>query len=91
MRELGTAEAEGHASVGQHAAATCDILIVVGEDACLLADTARSAGHRDVRWLPAPEDAAEALLKELRAGDVCLIKASRAVGLESVVETVVAR
>ncbi len=91
MRELGTAEAEGHVSVGQHAAATCDILIVVGEDACLLADTARSAGHRDVRWLPAPEDAAEALLKELRAGDVCLIKASRAVGLESVVEEVVAR
>jgi UDP-N-acetylmuramoyl-tripeptide--D-alanyl-D-alanine ligase len=91
MRELGAAEAEGHALVGRHAAATCDILIVVGEDARSLADAARDAGHRDVRFLPAPEDAADALRKELRPGDVCLIKASRAVGLESVVETVVAR
>jgi UDP-N-acetylmuramoyl-tripeptide--D-alanyl-D-alanine ligase len=91
MRELGTAEAEGHTSVGQHAAKTCDILFVVGEDARLLADAARDSGHRDVRWLAAPEDGADALRKELRAGDACLIKASRAVGLESVVETVVAR
>ncbi len=91
MRELGTAEAEGHALVGQHAAKTCDILFVVGEDARHLADAARDAGCRDVHWLAATEDAAEALRKELRAGDICLIKASRAVGLESVVETVVAR
>ena len=91
MRELGTAEAEGHASVGQHAAATCDLLFVIGEDARLLADAARNAGCRDVRFLAGPEDAAEALRKELRAGDVCLVKASRAVGLESVVETLVAR
>jgi UDP-N-acetylmuramoyl-tripeptide--D-alanyl-D-alanine ligase len=91
MRELGTAEAEGHTSVGQHAAATCDILFVVGEDARSLATAARNAGHHDVRWLPGPEDAADALRKELRPGDICLIKASRAVGLESVVETVVAR
>jgi UDP-N-acetylmuramoyl-tripeptide--D-alanyl-D-alanine ligase len=91
MRELGTAEAEGHASVGQHAAATCDILFVVGEDARLLVDAAREAGHGDVRWLAATEDAAEALRQEVRAGDICLIKASRAVGLESVVEVLVAR
>jgi UDP-N-acetylmuramoyl-tripeptide--D-alanyl-D-alanine ligase len=91
MRELGTAETEGHASVGQHAASTCDVLFVVSEDARSLADAARDAGHRDVRFLAAPEDAAEALRKELCAGDVCLIKASRAVGLESVVEVLVAR
>jgi UDP-N-acetylmuramoyl-tripeptide--D-alanyl-D-alanine ligase len=91
MRELGAAEAEGHVLVGQHAAATCDVLFVVGEDARSLADAARKAGHSDVRFLPAAEGAADALRKELRPGDVCLIKASRAVGLESVVETVVAR
>jgi UDP-N-acetylmuramoyl-tripeptide--D-alanyl-D-alanine ligase len=90
MRELGTAEAEGHSSVGRHAATTSDILFVVGEDARLLADAARDAGHRDVRFLPATEAASEALRKELRAGDVCLIKASRAVGLESAVEMLVA-
>lgn len=91
MRELGAAEAEGHTAVGRYAATTCDILFVVGEDARSLADAARDAGHRDVRWLATPEEASDALTKELRSSDVCLIKASRAVGLESVVETVVAR
>lgn len=91
MRELGAAEAEGHNAVGRHAAATCHVLFVVGEDARSLAEAARDAGHRDVRWLATPEEASEALNRELRMGDVCLIKASRAVGLETVVETVVAR
>ena len=91
MRELGTAETEGHARVGQHAAATCQVLFVVGEEARSLADAARHSGHPDVRWLAAPQDAADALRKELRAGDICLIKASNAVGLGSVVEMVVAR
>lgn len=90
MRELGSAEAAGHTDVGRHAATTCDILFVVGEDARSLADAARDAGHRDVRWLATPEEASDALTKELRSRDVCLIKASRAVGLESVVETVMA-
>ncbi|MEO8456436.1 MAG: UDP-N-acetylmuramoyl-tripeptide--D-alanyl-D-alanine ligase [Chloroflexota bacterium] len=89
MRELGTAEAEGHERVGRYAAATSDILFVVGEDARSLADAAQMAKHPDVRWLATPEEASAALHKELRAGDVCLIKASRAVGLESVVEAVV--
>lgn len=91
MRELGAAEATGHATVGSHAAGTCDILIVVGEDARSLAEAAQDAGHPDVRWLATPEAASEALNKELRSGDVCLIKASRAVGFESVVETVIPR
>ena len=89
MRELGTAEAAGHEAVGRHAATTCDILFVVGGDASTLAEAARGAGHADVRWLAAPEEASTALNRELRSGDVCLIKASRAVGLETVVETVV--
>jgi UDP-N-acetylmuramoyl-tripeptide--D-alanyl-D-alanine ligase len=91
MRELGTAEADGHELVGRYAAKTCDILFVVGEDARLLAGAARDAGHTDVRRLATADEASAALSRELHAGDVCLIKASRAVGLEAVVETVVAR
>jgi UDP-N-acetylmuramoyl-tripeptide--D-alanyl-D-alanine ligase len=89
MRELGAAETDGHITVGRRAATTCDVLIVVGEDARVLADSAREAGHSDVRFIATPDEAAALLKKELRTGDVCLVKASRAVGLESVVESVV--
>jgi UDP-N-acetylmuramoyl-tripeptide--D-alanyl-D-alanine ligase len=89
MRELGAAEDEGHEQVGRHAATTCDVLMVCGEDARLLAEAARAAGHTGVRLLATPEETAETLRQELREGDVCLVKASRAVGLESVVEALV--
>lgn len=89
MRELGAAETEGHELVARHAATTCDVLIVSGEDARVLANTAKAAGHPDVRLIETPEETSETLRRELREGDVCLIKASRAVGLESVVEAVV--
>jgi UDP-N-acetylmuramoyl-tripeptide--D-alanyl-D-alanine ligase len=89
MRELGAAEDEGHEQVGRHAATTCDVLMVCGEDARLLAEAARAAGHTGVRLLARPEETAETLRRELREGDVCLVKASRAVGLESVVEALV--
>jgi UDP-N-acetylmuramoyl-tripeptide--D-alanyl-D-alanine ligase len=89
MRELGAAEDEGHEQVGRHAATTCDVLMVCGEDARLLAEAARAAGHTGVRLLATPEETAETLRRELREGDVCLVKASRAVGLESVVEALV--
>jgi len=90
MRELGTAEHEGHERVGAYAAGKCDLLLVVGEEARGLADAARAAGAA-VEWLATPEESSERLRKELRAGDHCLIKASRAVGLETVVEALVAK
>lgn len=88
MRELGAAEAEGHRTVGAYAAGRCDALIVVGEDARLIAEAAEEAGLRDVRLVATPSDAAEIVRKGLRSGDFCLVKASRAVGLEAVVEAV---
>jgi UDP-N-acetylmuramoyl-tripeptide--D-alanyl-D-alanine ligase len=89
MRELGAAETEGHIAVGRHAAETIDVLAVVGADAALIAEEAESAGHRDVRRFGSPNEAADQLRRELRDGDHVLIKASRAVGLESVVEALV--
>lgn len=91
MRELGAAELEGHERVGRYAAGKCDALLVVGEDARSLANAAAAAGHTDVRWMDTADEAAELLKSELRDGDHCLIKASRAVGLESVVDNLVAR
>jgi len=91
MRELGSAESEGHRRVGSYASRRCELLIVVGEDARTLADAALEAGHADVRVVATPKEATAILQRELSAGDHCLIKASRAVGLESVVEAVVVR
>jgi UDP-N-acetylmuramoyl-tripeptide--D-alanyl-D-alanine ligase len=91
MRELGTAELEGHLRVGRHAARASDLLFVVGPDAAMLASAAEDAGHSDVRRVQDAEDASSVLRQELRAGDFCLIKASRAVGLESVVEALTER
>ena len=86
MRELGAAESEGHIAVGKHSVRTSDILVVVGEDAHLIAESASSAGHLDVRRFDSPEDASAHLRENLEAGDHVLIKASRAVGLEALVE-----
>ncbi|MEX0682371.1 MAG: UDP-N-acetylmuramoyl-tripeptide--D-alanyl-D-alanine ligase [Dehalococcoidia bacterium] len=90
MRELGAAEDEGHRQVGQHAAGRCDLLYVVGADARLLAEEARADGQ-ETQQLESAEQAAETLIHELREGDHVLIKASRAVGLESLVDALVSR
>jgi UDP-N-acetylmuramoyl-tripeptide--D-alanyl-D-alanine ligase len=89
MRELGMASDEGHRSVGQHTVGRCEILVVVGGDAHLIEEEARRGGHPDVRFTATSDDAASLLRKELRSGDHVLIKASRAVGLESVVDALV--
>jgi UDP-N-acetylmuramoyl-tripeptide--D-alanyl-D-alanine ligase len=91
MRELGAAEAAGHESVGRHAPGRCDLLIVVGDEAKALADAAEASGHKAVRRFQTAGDATSYIEAELREGDVCLVKASRAVGLESLVGELVAR
>jgi UDP-N-acetylmuramoyl-tripeptide--D-alanyl-D-alanine ligase len=91
MRELGAAEAEGCRQVGERAATACDLLLVTGPRARPIAEAAKAAGLHDVRYLDANEAAVEALRKEPRAGDHVLVKASRALALEDVVDALVAR
>ncbi|RLT26501.1 MAG: UDP-N-acetylmuramoyl-tripeptide--D-alanyl-D-alanine ligase [Chloroflexi bacterium] len=85
MLELGEVSEAEHDRVGQHAATACDALFTVGELAVRISDAAREAGlsastHCDSK------DAAVALLRAtLRPGDVLLVKASRALALETVV------
>ena len=90
MRELGAAEVGGHRQVGERAATACDLLLVMGERAQPLAEAARDAGLKDVRFLESSEEAAEMLQAELRSGDHLLVKASRALALEKVVDALVA-
>lgn len=86
MAELGAASDEGHLVVGRRAAETADVIHAVGEEAALIAKAARAAGHRTVHHWPAKEQAAEALLADLRPDDVVLLKASRALALETLLE-----
>lgn len=85
MRELGSAEEQGHRAVGERAAASADLLFVIGERARPLAEGAEAAG-RTPRLLESKEQAAELLRRELRAGDHLLVKSSRALALDTVVE-----
>lgn len=88
MRELGKGAATGHREVGAAAAATCDLLVVIGAAAGGIAAGARESGLDASRILEARDrDAALDLLSvRLRDGDVVLVKASRGVELDLLVD-----
>jgi UDP-N-acetylmuramoyl-tripeptide--D-alanyl-D-alanine ligase len=88
MYELGKGAVSGHREVGTAAAATVDLLVVVGAGAAGIAAGARAAGLDASRILEARDrDAALDLLRSrLRDGDVVLIKASRGVELDALVD-----
>jgi UDP-N-acetylmuramoyl-tripeptide--D-alanyl-D-alanine ligase len=89
MRELGAAAEEGHRAVGERAAACADLVLVVGQPARALHEAAAAAGA-DARFLESPEDATALLRTEMKSGDHLLVKASRLVALETVVDALVA-
>lgn len=86
MLELGERSASEHEAVGQKAASHgVDVLVGVGEEASRAVSAAREAGV-DAVALPDAAAAAEWLARELRRGDVVLLKGSRGVALERAVE-----
>jgi UDP-N-acetylmuramoyl-tripeptide--D-alanyl-D-alanine ligase len=86
MRELGDAETGGHADVGRRAAEIADVVFAVGELGRMIGEAALAAGHRDVRVVATKDGIAPELALQLTAGDVVLLKASRALELETLVE-----
>ncbi|MDE3096590.1 MAG: UDP-N-acetylmuramoyl-tripeptide--D-alanyl-D-alanine ligase [Chloroflexota bacterium] len=86
MRELGAAEAEGHRAVGRRAAEVADTIVAVGLLGRMIGEAARDAGHGDVRFFEEKGEVARRLAPALRAGDVVLVKASRALALETVAD-----
>ena len=85
MRELGQYEEDAHADVGVYAAERAEVIVGVGEKAKAIVDAAREAGHPAAHAYLSKSDAVEDLRKNLKAGDVVLVKASRALELETVV------
>jgi UDP-N-acetylmuramoyl-tripeptide--D-alanyl-D-alanine ligase len=75
MAELGTASERYHREIGELAARLGIEVIGVGQPA---------KEYDPVEWVPGVADAIDAIRRMLRPGDVVLVKASRAVGLEGI-------
>lgn len=92
MRELGETSMELHKSVGRFAAELgIDRLYTYGEHALEIAVGALENGLDEsaiiaYNQIEEPEGLAEILNSELKAGDIVLFKASRAVALENVIK-----
>lgn len=90
MRELGPESAALHAEVGRWAGHVgIDRLLCVGEGTRPAHEAASASGVESL-WLPDADDAVAALSSELGSGDVVLVKASRSIGLERIVQALMA-
>jgi UDP-N-acetylmuramoyl-tripeptide--D-alanyl-D-alanine ligase len=88
MLELGEGHEAGHIAVGDAAASIVDLLIVVGSDAAGIAEGARAGGLDPgrIHHVHDAEEALDVLRPRLRDDDVVLVKASRGIALEAVVD-----
>ncbi|MSO79174.1 MAG: UDP-N-acetylmuramoyl-tripeptide--D-alanyl-D-alanine ligase [Acidimicrobiia bacterium] len=87
MLEIGDASDAEHEAIGALAAASgIDVLIAVGRQSERFA--AGASGSRvSVLTVADRDEALEAVMREVQSGDAVLVKASRAVGLERVAES----
>jgi len=90
MLELGAHAERLHQECGRAAAdAGLSLLIAVGGDgAQWLADSARRAGMAEsaVLYVPTSNDASEIALRKVRPGDLILVKGSRGIRTDLVVD-----
>ncbi len=90
MLELGKYSIEAHESIGRLIVGIADILIAVGPRAKFIAESAKGAGmdkHKVLSFDTANE-AGVAVQDLMKTGDLILIKASRAVGLDKIAEEI---
>ena len=82
MRELGAASTEQHEAVGRLAVRLGVNRLVAVDEAARPSYLGASREEGDAVYAESPEEALDLLRRELRPGDVVLVKASRAVGLD---------
>jgi len=92
MRELGQATERYHREIGEYAATSggLDLLVCIGANSDLIAESAVAAGLNATSVLRFPDAPAAALAvpRVLQAGDLVLLKASRAMRLETLGEAI---
>jgi UDP-N-acetylmuramoyl-tripeptide--D-alanyl-D-alanine ligase len=95
MRELGTASPELHREAGEFAAKTgkIDWIIGVAGNAAQIVEGALAAGlpRARAKFFATPQEAAEFLAEFIVSGDLLLVKGSRGVKMEKIVESLIAR
>lgn len=86
MRELGPVAVESHRAIGAFAAANkLDLVLTYGEMAAYITEEAERLGLRSVHYA-LREEAQAALVKELRPGDVLLLKGSHSMHVDRMLE-----
>jgi len=91
MAELGSLSDLAHFRIGEQVArGAADIVVAVGTGARRIAEGARAEGMPagSVHIAPDASGAVEIVRGVAKAGDIVLVKASRVMGLEAVVEGV---
>lgn len=90
MRELGVNTEAAHRAIGRQAAKVADILFLVGEEMVFAKEEAEKSKKKPegLFWFPDSDSAAKEVERILRPGDAVLIKGSRGVKMENVVEEV---
>ncbi len=87
MLELGETEIKYHTEAGREVArAGIDLLITAGSLSRHMAEEARKLGVPEVYDTAKSSEAAEIAVRNLRAGDLVLIKGSRGMKMETVIE-----
>jgi UDP-N-acetylmuramoyl-tripeptide--D-alanyl-D-alanine ligase len=87
MNELGAEFESGHRRAGAAAGrAGIDCVVAVGDGAALIAEAAGESGVKEVIRVATTAGAAEVLRKLAQPGDVLLVKGSRSVKMETILE-----
>lgn len=91
MRELGKYEIEAHRAIGNLVGERANILVTVGAAAKFIADSAANQIKPDSIFSFNTSDEAKTKVQEIiREGDVVLVKGSRAMQMEKIVEEITA-
>ncbi len=86
MLELGELAPRAHYAVGQKAAELCDALFAYGENSEEYVRGAKDAGLTRAQAFPSHEALAQALKETLQEGDSLLVKGSRGMKMEKVLQ-----
>ena len=88
MFEMGEHSEYGHRLVGKYAIDNTDLLVAIGKDAIFMCDEAKSLGfdESNIYYFNTKEEAIENIDTFIKEDDVVLVKASRGMQLEKIVE-----
>ena len=91
MLELGQYTVKAHNEIGELAGQIADILVCVGSRAKLIAETARQSMNDNIYAFDTSDEAKLKVQDLIKQGDIILIKGSRAMKMENIVEEIIFR